>query len=102
MQQMMDREMGTVAMLPPACSEGCSGCCHYEVEITSADAAVLKIVLDAGRVVDRERLAVRAARELKSPEWRKSRSKENRCVFLCDDGRVESTRIGRLSAASTW
>ena len=86
LQQMMDREMGTVAMLPLACSKGCSGCCHYEVEITSDDAAVLKVVLDAGRVIDRERLAVQAARERKSPEWRKFWSKENRCVFLGDDG----------------
>jgi len=75
-----------VAMLPLACSKGCSGCCHYEVEITSDDAAVLKVVLDAGRVIDRERLAVQAARERKSPEWRKFWSKENRCVFLGDDG----------------
>lgn len=86
LQQMIDREMGTVAMLPLACSKGCAGCCHYEVEITSDDAAVLKLVVDEGRVIDRERLAVQAARERKSPEWRKFWSKENRCVFLGDDG----------------
>jgi Fe-S-cluster containining protein len=86
LQQMMDREMGTVAMLPLACSKGCSGCCHYEVEITSDDAAVLKLVIDEGHMIDRERLAVQAARERKSPEWRKFWSKENRCVFLGDDG----------------
>ncbi len=86
LQQMMDREMGTVAMLPLACSKGCSGCCHYEVEITSDDAAVLKLVVDEGRVIDRERLAVQAARERKSPAWRKFMSKENRCVFLGEDG----------------
>jgi hypothetical protein len=56
------------------------------VEITSDDAAVLKLVVDEGRVIDRERLAIQAARERKSPEWRKFWSKENRCVFLGEDG----------------
>ena len=86
LHQLMDREMGAVGNMPLACGKGCAGCCHYEVEITSDDAAVLKAVVKAGRGVDHERLAVQAARERQSPEWRKFWSADNRCVFLGDDG----------------
>ncbi len=86
LHQLMDREMGVVGNMPVACGRGCLGCCHYEVEITSDDAAVLKAVVKAGRGIDHERMAVQAARERQSPEWRKSWSQDNRCVFLGEDG----------------
>ena len=86
LHEMMDREMGAVAMLPVTCGKGCSGCCHYEVEITSDDAAVLNAVVQAGREIDHEKLSVQAARERRSPEWRRFGSKDNRCVFLDASG----------------
>lgn len=86
LHEMMDREMGAVAMLPVTCGKGCSGCCHYEVEITSDDAAVLNAVVAAGREIDHEKLSLQAARERRSTEWRRFGRKENRCVFLEDSG----------------
>ena len=41
----------------------------------------MKLVVDEGRVIDRERLAIQAARERKSPEWRKFMSKKNAGCF---------------------
>lgn len=86
LHEMMDRETGAVAMLPVTCGKGCSGCCHYEVEITSDDAAVLRAVVLAGRDIDYEKLSIQAARERRSPEWRRFFSSENRCVFLDGNG----------------
>jgi Fe-S-cluster containining protein len=84
--QMMEREMKAAAGLPITCGKGCSGCCCYEVEVTSDEGALLAEVVRRGVAIDRERLAVQAERERQSPEWRKFWQPENRCVFLGADG----------------
>lgn len=83
--QLIDREMKAADGLPLTCGKGCSGCCSYEVEVTSDDAALLAEVVRSGVAIDRARLAVQAARERKSPEWRQFGRPENRCVFLGAD-----------------
>lgn len=86
LHRLIEREMGVAGMFPTSCSKGCSGCCHYEVEVTRDEAAVLKERVEAGFAIDRERLAVQAARERRSPDWRKFGSADNRCVFLGAEG----------------
>jgi Fe-S-cluster containining protein len=86
LHRMIEREMGVAGMFPTSCSKGCSGCCHYEVEVTKDEAAVLKERVEAGFAIDRARLAVQAARERRSAEWRKFGSADNRCVFLGAEG----------------
>ena len=86
LHRMIEREMGVAGMFPTSCSKGCSGCCHYEVEVTRDEAAVLKERVEAGFAIDRARLAVQAARERRSADWRKFGSADNRCVFLGADG----------------
>ncbi len=83
---MMDRELSAAGKLPVACREGCAGCCHYEVEITQDEAALLREVVQAGFPIDHERLAKQAARERQSPEWSRFWSRDNRCVFLGENG----------------
>ena len=86
LHQLMDQELRAVAQLAVSCHKGCSGCCHYEVEITRDDAAVLKAVILRGFPIDRQRLDLQAARERKSAAWNKFGSPDNRCVFLGPDG----------------
>ena len=86
LHRMIEREMGVAGMFPTSCSKGCSGCCHYEVEVTRDEAAVLKERVEAGFAIDRARLAVQAARERRSAEWRRFGSADNRCVFLGAEG----------------
>ncbi len=86
LHQMMDHELKAVAQLPLSCGKGCTGCCHYEVEITQDEATVLHHAVLRGRSVDLDRLHLQAARQRQGPEWRQLGSRENRCVFLGDDG----------------
>jgi Fe-S-cluster containining protein len=86
LHQMMERELKAAARVPISCGKGCSGCCHYEVEITQDEAAILRDAVLSGMAIDHERLALQAARERQSPEWRRFGSRDNRCVFLGEDG----------------
>ncbi len=82
LHQMMEREMKAVSSVAVTCAKGCHGCCHYEVEVTTDEAQVLRQLVLEGFSIDRGRLEVQAARERKSPEWLKFWSEANRCVFL--------------------
>lgn len=86
LHQMMDRELKATAQFALSCHKGCSGCCHYEVEITQDEATILFNAVLGGRRIDHARLVLQAARERKSPEWRRFGSRDNRCVFLGEDG----------------
>lgn len=86
LHHLTDQAVATAAEVPVSCRRGCSGCCHFEVEITRDEAAVLAERVRDGVAVDRARLASQAARPRLSPEWAKFFSAENRCVFLGDDG----------------
>jgi len=86
LHQLMDRELQAAAHIPVTCRRGCCGCCHYEVEVTQDEAAVLRHAVESGVAVDRDRLDRQAARERRSPEWLRLGALENRCVFLADDG----------------
>src|SRR6185369_16712707 len=72
--------------LTVSCAKGCCGCCHYEIEVTTDEAALLADAVQAGCAVDRERLNVQAAREPRSPKWFEFWSPDNRCVFLDANG----------------
>jgi len=103
LHRMIEREMGVAGMFPTSCSKGCSGCCHYEVEVTEDEAAVLKERVAAGFAIDRSRLAVQAARERRSAEWRKFCAARTTAAFSsARTARAASTRTGLRSAASTW
>jgi len=82
MHQMMDRELKAAADLPISCRAGCSGCCHYEVEVTEDEAEILKMIVQEGYPVDRERLSEQAARQRQGVEWQRLGHQQNRCVFL--------------------
>lgn len=86
LHQMMERELKSVSQIPISCRRGCTGCCHYEVEITQNEAAILREIVLSGMAIDRKRLALQASRERKSTEWRRFGSRDNRCVFLSEDG----------------
>ena len=84
--RMMDAAVATAANIPVSCRYGCCGCCHCEVEITEDEAAVLREKIHGGVEIDRERLAKQAARPLHSPAWQIPWSRDNRCVFLSEEG----------------
>jgi uncharacterized protein len=84
--RMMERELKAATPLAMSCHKGCSGCCHYEVEITRNEAEILRSVVQRGVPIDYKRLHLQASRERRSPEWRRFGSPENRCVFLGSDG----------------
>jgi len=86
LHRLMDRELEAAAGCVTSCAKGCSGCCHYEVEITQDEAALLSEAVQRGVPIDHKRLSVQAARPRQSPEWRKYFSADNRCVFLSGDG----------------
>jgi len=82
LHQMMDRELLAAEKLPVTCRAGCSGCCHYEVEITQDEAEILKAIVQQGYPLDRQRLDEQAARERQGVEWKRILHPQNRCVFL--------------------
>ena len=82
LHRMMEQELKAAGELALTCHRGCAGCCHYEVEITEDEAVILSDAVQRGVAIDRERLALQAARERQSPEWGKFFSPDNRCVFL--------------------
>jgi hypothetical protein len=86
MHKMMDQAMESAATIKVSCCKGCSGCCHYEVEITYDEAVLLAAVVRGGVPIDRDRLKEQANRERKSPKWIDVPRGENRCVFLGPDG----------------
>jgi uncharacterized protein len=83
---LLDRETAIAAQFKVSCRKGCCGCCHYEVEVTSDEAALLADLVHAGCDIDRARLKTQAAREQRSPKWLEYMSVDNRCVFLDTDG----------------
>lgn len=82
LHHLMDRELQAAANQPVSCCAGCSGCCHYEVEITQDEAAVLAALVEDGFPIDRARLDEQASRERRSPLWSRFWHPESRCVFL--------------------
>lgn len=86
LHDMMERELKVAEFIPVSCCRGCSGCCHYEVEITENEAAVLRDAVLNGLAIDHQRLALQAARERQSAEWKGFRGPNNRCVFLSEEG----------------
>jgi Fe-S-cluster containining protein len=90
LHQLMDRELQAASSQPVSCRKGCGGCCHYEVEVTEDEGALLSEVVLQGFAMDFDRLELQAKRERKSSEWNKYWSKKNRCVFLGDDGACQA------------
>ena len=86
LHRMLDKEMAATDRLPLSCGKGCTGCCHYEVEVTDDEAALLQEAVLGGLAIDEPRLAAQAARPRRSAEWHRFGHPENRCVFLGDGG----------------
>lgn len=94
LHRMMDQALEPAKDAKVRCFRGCSGCCHYEVEITGDEAAVLASCVAQGIEIDGDRLAAQASRQRRGKEWGKVMDPSNRCVFLDKDGscRVYSDR----------
>ena len=86
MHEMMEQAMKTAAHIRVSCCKGCSGCCHYEVELTYDEAVLLAAIVQGGLTIDRSRLKQQSLRERRSPEWNTVPGEANRCVFLGPDG----------------
>lgn len=86
LHQLMERELQAVATVPVSCRQGCFGCCHYEVEVTEAEAQILMQRVQDGLTIDRLRLQEQAGRERQGPEWLRLAQPQNRCVFVGADG----------------
>lgn len=86
LHRMLDVTQEPTAGLNISCRMGCSGCCHYEIEITDDEAVLLASVVRGGVEIDRERLAKQATRARKGPEWEDILQPDNRCVFLAPEG----------------
>jgi Fe-S-cluster containining protein len=84
--ELMEQSMRDIGTDKPSCRSGCSACCHLEVEITRDEGVLLADLVREGHPIDRERLAVQAARERKGPEWQAKTTPSNRCVFLGGNG----------------
>lgn len=86
LHRMLDASQKAIVGISITCKRGCSGCCHYEIEITRDEAEVLGTLVRGGVDIDLSRLAKQAGRERKGPEWRDVLQADNRCVFLGTDG----------------
>ena len=87
LHQLIDRALEEAESLPISCRSGCSGCCHFAVEITRDEAELLLELVASGVEIDLEKLERQAARKPNSPEWQVHWSEESRCVFLGADSR---------------
>ncbi len=86
LHRMLDATQKPTAGLAITCRRGCSGCCHYEIEVTGDEAEVLAAEVRGGVEIDRARLESQAARERRGREWENILHPDNRCVFLGADG----------------
>ena len=87
LHQLIDLALEEAKSLPITCRSGCSGCCHFAVEITRDEAELLVELLATGVEIDLDKLERQAEREPNSPEWQVHWSNESRCVFLGADSR---------------
>ena len=87
LHQLMDLALEEAKSLPITCRSGCSGCCHFAVEITHDEAELLLELLATGVEIDLDKLERQAAWEPTSPQWQLSWADENKCVFLGADSR---------------
>ena len=85
LHKIMDETTKTAAHVKVSCCKGCSGCCHYEVEITNDEAVVLASIVRGGLAIDASQLSNQAARERRAPAWSDVLHPSNRCVFLGED-----------------
>jgi len=86
LHRLMEQTQSAAAGVSVSCRKGCASCCHYEVEITEDEAAVLAGIVRSGMAIDHSRLRVQAARERKGAEWNEVLRPDNRCAFLGEDG----------------
>ncbi len=86
LHRLMEEVMSTVRDVHPSCQHGCSACCHYEVEITKDEGALLASLVTSGHPIDAARMEAQAARPRLSAEWKKLKVPENRCLFLGPQG----------------
>jgi Fe-S-cluster containining protein len=87
LHQLIDLALEEAKSLAITCRSGCCGCCHFAVEITRDEAALLMELAATGVDIDLDKLERQADRELGSPEWQVHWSEESRCVFLGADSR---------------
>lgn len=61
------------------CTQGCSYCCYFNVDISRDEAALIKMVIKEKKLnIDMSRLKHQA----KAKTWGKMKPKQKRCVFL--------------------
>jgi Fe-S-cluster containining protein len=86
LHDLMDHALKAAVSVPISCKQGCSACCHYEVEVTHDEAEILKSIVQERFPIDRILLDEQASRERKGSQWSQLGSTRNRCVFLGKSG----------------
>lgn len=82
---LIEQEIKKNENIQVTCQKGCGFCCHFEVEITSDDAEVLKEAVLKGIDLDWERMEQLSKRERQGVEWKQGVVPANRCLFLGSD-----------------
>lgn len=87
LQQFVDATIAQGPKLEISCKNGCSACCHLEVEVTNYEAEILTQLIRDGHLIDQDRLKKQSERSLQDPKWKQGiKDKENKCVFLNNEG----------------
>lgn len=87
LHNLVDEEILKAENILSSCQQGCSACCHMEVEVTSYETEILKDLVQAGHKIDFSRLSRQSQRNFQDPLWQQGpRNLENKCVFLNQEG----------------
>lgn len=87
LQQFVDATIAQGPKLEISCKNGCSACCHLEVEVTNYEAEILTQLIRDGHLIDQDRLKKQSERSLQDLKWKQGiKDKENKCVFLNNEG----------------
>ncbi len=85
LHELMDTAIESVAHIQVSCVKACAACCHFEVEVTQDEAALLAQIVQSGYAIDPAHLKQQAERPPHSLEWQGGVIQDNRCVFLSSE-----------------
>ncbi len=82
LHQLIDTAIESVSHIPVSCQKACSACCHFEVQITQDEAALLAELVMQGHPVDIAQLEKQSRRQVQDLAWQEGVVPTNRCAFL--------------------